>query len=337
MPLETKGTNTSDKDDEISDKEDALYREWSTVMKPGDVLHELLQTKEHMRSLFHGLRRQVKSLSFRSQLYDDGQLTIYDRVLLRLYEDGHTMQAYGLFEFYLAQHLGIKDCDSREEINSVLAAHFAAQSILDKGPISEIPVTSTPTVERQTQDIETRKAPQSADKEKSPYLDKLLQVYQNAKADYYSLEVTEVTEATESHRERTNIVVRFLRDTAENLLRYLNEVDKGNALIPEVEDIIKVSQEHANKLAGGRKRKFEHRERISRGNPTVGSYLPQYRYGVRDRYVPGPERWDRGYLSPGHETPRHGADSHANNFAMEPKRPGNNESSHGRAGTDRPL
>jgi hypothetical protein len=129
MSLETKRTMSRG----VSGKEDALYLKWNSVMDPGDVLTELLQNREHARALFHGLRRQVKSLRHRSQLYDDGQVTIYDRVLLRLYDDGHSMQAYGLFEFYLAEYLGTKNCHSKKEVNSIIAAHFAAQRVLDEG------------------------------------------------------------------------------------------------------------------------------------------------------------------------------------------------------------
>lgn len=114
-------------------KEDVLFLKWSSVMNPSDLLHELVGNSEHARVLFHGLRRQVKSIRRRSQSYDDGQVTIFDRVLVRLYDDGHTMQHYGLFEFYLAEYLGTKNCHSEKEVNSVIAAHFAAQRILDDG------------------------------------------------------------------------------------------------------------------------------------------------------------------------------------------------------------
>lgn len=117
----------------VRGKEDSLYLKWSAVMNPSELLKELVGNREHARALFHGLRRQVKSIRHRSQSYDDGQVTIYDRVLLRLYDEGHTMQHYGLLEFYLAEYLETKNCRSEEENNSVIAAHFAAQRILDNG------------------------------------------------------------------------------------------------------------------------------------------------------------------------------------------------------------
>jgi len=114
-------------------KVDNLYLKWSVPMQPSDILHDLVRTKEHARALFHGLRRQVRFIRQRSQNYDDGQITIYDAVLIRLYDNGHTMQDYGLLEFYLAEYLGTKHCHSDAEIKSVIAAHLAAQRILDNG------------------------------------------------------------------------------------------------------------------------------------------------------------------------------------------------------------
>jgi hypothetical protein len=198
------------------------------------------------------------------------------------------------------------------------------------GPISEIPVTETPTVERQTEDVKTSKTPQCADKKESPNLDKLIQVYQKAKADY-----SNILEVAESHRERSNSV-RFLRDTAENLLRYLSSVDKDHELIPEIKDIIKISQAHANQLAGGRKRKFEHSDKDSRGSPSVSPYRPQY--GERDRYLPSTERWDRSYLHPRPEPPRYGAYAYSSGFTVENDNNNNNNGwPYGRADTYRPL
>ncbi|KAJ5356670.1 hypothetical protein N7517_011279 [Penicillium concentricum] len=279
----------------LNGKEDSLYLKWSVVMNPSELLQELVGNREHARALFHGLRRQVKSIRHRSQSYDDGQVTIYDRVLLRLYDEGHTMQHYGLFEFYLAEYLEIKNCRSEDESNAVIAAHFAAQRILDNGPIPEILTIGADSVEDATEDTKTSKSPQSSGASKSHHIDQLIRVYQKAKADYYILEVTE------SHRERTNSV-RFLRDTAENLLRYLKSVDKDNDLIPEIEDIIQVSQAHANQLAGGRKRKFEHTDSESRGSPSLSPYRPYGYYGDHragynnwDRYVPESDTWDHSH------------------------------------------
>jgi hypothetical protein len=128
-------------------KIDNLYLKWSAQMQPSDILYELVGNKEHARALFHGLRRQVKSIRQRSQSSEEGQITIYDAALVRLYDNGHTMQDYGLLEFYLAEFLGTKHCGSDGETNAVIAAHLAAQRILDNGmllgPTKKLSLTLT--------------------------------------------------------------------------------------------------------------------------------------------------------------------------------------------------
>lgn len=146
-----------------------------------------------------------------------------------------------------------------------------------------------------TEAVETGKSSQDSGASESHHIDKLVQVYQKAKADYYILQVSD------NYRERTNSV-RFLRDTAENLLRYLLSTDKDNNLIPEIEDIIQVSQAHASQLAGGRKRKFDHTDNDSMGSPSLSPHRPHRYYrdqrgghNRRDRYVPDSIIWDHSH------------------------------------------
>lgn len=86
-------------------------------------------------------------------------------------------------------------------------------------------------------------------------LDKLIRVYHIAKADYYIADANKTGVSDKSTDKFSN--VRFLRDTAENLLRCLKAEAGNHPLIPEVERVVTASCEHAERLAGGRKRIFE--------------------------------------------------------------------------------
>lgn len=90
---------------------------------------------------------------------------------------------------------------------------------------------------------------------KDEALDKLIQVYHAAKADYYLSDANKTGISDKSTDKFTN--VRFLRDTAENLLRCLTAQKGDHHLMPEVERVVAASCEHAERLAGGRKRIFE--------------------------------------------------------------------------------
>jgi hypothetical protein len=140
--------------------------------------------------------------------------------------------------------------------------------------------------DRDLPSIQASDSTQASDNPKPPHLDKLIETYQKAKDDYYILEVTE------SHGKQTNNV-RFLRDTAENLLRYLESVDKDHHLIHELEDIVESSKAHANELAGGRKRKFERVTSGSRGSPSPSPYRPNGYYGDSYGGYDRHSRWDR--------------------------------------------
>jgi hypothetical protein len=117
----------------LRSKEEQMFLKWNVVMNPSELLRGIVANRENARALFHGLRRQVRAIRRRSLAYRDGQVTIFDLVLIRLFDAGHTMQDYGLFEFYLAEFLGTRDCVSNADANRVVAAHLAAQRILDDG------------------------------------------------------------------------------------------------------------------------------------------------------------------------------------------------------------
>ncbi|KAJ5295513.1 hypothetical protein N7508_010334 [Penicillium antarcticum] len=275
----------------LRSKEEQLFLKWNVVMKPSELLRDITANRENARSLFHGVRRQVRAVRRRSQASRDGQVTIFDLVLVRLFETGHTMQDYGLLEFYLAEFLGTKDCVSTADANRIVAAHLAAQRILDDGPIDELPTVRTANMQDQEhestqQSISTRYSEEA----KPPYLDNLIRVYERAKDDNYKVG------ATHSHNERSNNV-RFLRDTAENLLRYLEAFNQEHELIPELADIIKSSQARAEELAGGRKRKFEHERRSPSMSPwrnTGYTYEYDHRTG-RGGYAK--DGWDHSRVS----------------------------------------
>ena len=141
---------------------------------------------------------------------------------------------------------------------------------------------------------------------KPPHLDNLIRVYEKAKDDNNKVG------ATHSHNERSNSV-RFLRDTAENLLRYLKTVDEDHELIPELNDVVKSSQARAEELAGGRKRKFEHERRspsMSPYRPTGYTYEYDHRTG-RGGYVK--DGWDHSRVS---ETWNRASDSYRPRYAL---------------------
>lgn len=120
------------------------------------------------------------------------------------------------------------------------------------------------------------------DKQASPrkefLLENLVQVYQVAKADYYLGDADKTGVSTKKTDKFSN--VRFLRDSSENLLRWMrSEGYQSHPLQMEVQKVADASRGHAEYLAGC-KRNYEQRE--------DGSYERSHRHTHKRR------RWDRG-------------------------------------------
>ncbi|KAL2862261.1 uncharacterized protein BJX67DRAFT_366711 [Aspergillus lucknowensis] len=101
---------------------------------------------------------------------------------------------------------------------------------------------------------------------------RLLEVYQQAKEDYLR------------EKERYGVeslpAVRFLRDTAENTLRYLHDNGlSGHAWVPDLEETFAAARDRTVQLLGGRKRHFDEgrwgRRSRKRGRRIVDSYRPR--------------------------------------------------------------
>ena len=91
--------------------------------------------------------------------------------------------------------------------------------------------------------------------------DRMIDVYQKAKLDYY------LADAKKQLNKFS--LVRFLRDTAENLLLQLGSAGfSHHPLVPELREVVGVSRAHAVQLSG-RKRVFE--DEGPRTNPDSAS------------------------------------------------------------------
>ena len=100
-----------------------------------------------------------------------------------------------------------------------------------------------------------------------PKLAGLWSVYEQAKADYLAV--------AEKHNYSTAKAARFLRDTAENTLMYLENKNTDPIMMAELEATYQMAKSMAVSLTGGKKRKFDDSDmdRV-RGTPRGPSNLP---------------------------------------------------------------
>jgi hypothetical protein len=97
---------------------------------------------------------------------------------------------------------------------------------------------------------DTRRASNANKKQVSERITRLLDIYHRAKDDYYTALQTDGYVSLDA--------VRFLRDTAENALRYLHTNGLSDHTdVPDLEQVFTISRDKATQLTGGRKRHFD--------------------------------------------------------------------------------
>lgn len=114
-------------------KTDAIVRRYHKSSLTNPVLHEILKNPEESSLLLDAVRRQVSLIKCRSQDFEDGQVTIYDRALLILTNNGENMTDLGARELYLTEFLGIVPIGPVAPSKDIVARHVALQSKLTKG------------------------------------------------------------------------------------------------------------------------------------------------------------------------------------------------------------
>ncbi|KAE8350070.1 hypothetical protein BDV28DRAFT_151282 [Aspergillus coremiiformis] len=280
-------------------KADDLARKYYKIDRPNTnaILNDILGDPEQSSLLFSALRRQVSLIRCRSQTFEDGQVTTYDRALLKLSRNGENLADTGVLELYLTEYLGIVPISPVSQSKNILAKHLELESVLRKAftPTSAMPeidgghteqsqvMSDDQTLlkfEDDPRDYDDRYYMEHSDGHISSTshaqqvfdrVDRLLDVYNRAKDDYYKALQTEGFVSLDT--------VRFLRDTAENALRYLHTNGlSDHTSVPDLEQVFMIARDKATQLKGGRKRHFDEdaqRHFRRRKRRSVDSYRPK--------------------------------------------------------------
>lgn len=112
-----------------------------------------------------------------------------------------------------------------------------------------------------------------------PKLNNLWNVYQRAKSDYL-LVANDMNRATAR-------AARFLRDTAENILSYLENKPSDPIMMAELDATCRMAKEAAVSLTGGKKRKFD----VGESERGMGARRGHGSLSIRARYGGGSQRY----------------------------------------------
>ncbi|KAL5355719.1 hypothetical protein BJX96DRAFT_170935 [Aspergillus floccosus] len=286
-----------------NEKADDVVRRYYNIPRPSPVLQEILNDYDKASLLIDALQRQIALVKCRSQTLEDAQVTIYDKALLALTNNGEDPSDIGALELYLTEFLGIVPILPVAQGHELVSKHLELQSVLDKVlALDPIPCEgqNAPGKENNPANMhefanthgtkdhhyrshrhhdreERHKNEDNLDNKLQTRVERLLSVYHQAKSEFYGA------------MQRDGMVnigmARFLRDSAENALRYM--LDNGlsdHAYITELEMVFKQARDKAADLLGGRKRHFDEgrdrrRRHRKKGRRVIDSYRPRAKRG----------------------------------------------------------
>ncbi|KAL2808992.1 major facilitator superfamily domain-containing protein [Aspergillus granulosus] len=261
--------------------------------------------------LINALRRQINLVKCRSHEFEDCQITVYDKALLILSNYGDCVTDPGVLGLYLTEFLGVVPIAPNSDGNEAVASHVELESILERRTNSpshrqfeqhkrktKPPVTSKktnatrsndeynpyfPKIHRAEEDEIKYSAAPDKEGRSSVRVARLLDVYHQAKEDYFKIRARDGVESLPA--------VKFLRDSAENTLRYLHSNGLSDHVwVRDLEETFAISRDKTAQLLGGRKRHFDedHKRHYSedykgkqrgykRARRVVDSYRPKLR------------------------------------------------------------
>ncbi|KAL4780643.1 major facilitator superfamily domain-containing protein [Aspergillus varians] len=250
---------------------DDLVRRYRRANDPSPVMLEIVNDPESYSILVGALRRQISLAKCRSQEFEDCQITIYDRALLLLSDYGESATDPGALELYLTEFLGVVPIAPTANGRDIVSKHIELQHVLDteREPSTPINEYKRELEDSSPFDIEGEyerhfPALQHYDEvdmkptmttgiqpwKSNVRVERLLDVYNQAKEDYLTTKERDGVDSLSA--------VRFLRDSAENTLRYLhaNGLSDHN-FVPDLEQTFVIARDKTAQILGGRKRHFD--------------------------------------------------------------------------------
>lgn len=114
-------------------KESKLQLECSRIREPSEILKKILDDRTDSKLLYHAIRRHVFFLAQRGVKYEDGEITFYDKILMKHFNDGLPMKNIGLLELFIDNYAAIRDKNSAVDKETAVSAYLTAQKIIDDG------------------------------------------------------------------------------------------------------------------------------------------------------------------------------------------------------------
>jgi hypothetical protein len=249
-----------------------------------------LQNANQKRLFLEVFLRHIQLLKSRSQAFEDAHITVYDKALLTLTSNGNELDSPAAIQYFCEEFLGIDTSDDPRVAQKALETSINVRGTLEQGkyrslhsqPTSELTTSACRNDRLMISALKTeasiKQSYPTASPDREPKLTNLWNVYQRAKADYL------VVANHQNHATAT--AARFLRDTAENILSYLENKTTDPIMMGELDATYRMAKEAAVSLTGGKKRKFDvgEAERGRRARCGHGGPLNRSGHGGGQRY-----------------------------------------------------
>lgn len=128
-PLKSSGNY---KQSHIEDEVNDIVHDYGRISKPHPLLKEALEKPDSYALLWEVIETQVSLIKSRSQAFEDGHITIYDKALLILTKNGKEIMDMGALELFLDEYVGIPANGTVVKQQHVLDKHVALKSLLKK-------------------------------------------------------------------------------------------------------------------------------------------------------------------------------------------------------------
>lgn len=117
-----------------SELEEEVRSLFATAQKVISLDHKLSTVINcHREKFFDTFSRQIQLLKSRSQAFEDAHITVYDKVLLLLTDNGNQLQTPAAIAWYCKEHLGFSLNDTSDCGGQTIEDAFTVTSALSQG------------------------------------------------------------------------------------------------------------------------------------------------------------------------------------------------------------
>ncbi|KAF4263466.1 hypothetical protein KXW98_003040 [Aspergillus fumigatus] len=139
---------------DLQKKVDELVHKYFKIKCPSPALRDILRSTEKSDLLVSAVRLQVSLARCRSQNFNDGQITIYDKALLTLSKNGNEPAELSVLELYLTEYLGIVPIANTSYSLNVATKRLGLHQALAKAPSSMFPNAESTNSEEPTLELD---------------------------------------------------------------------------------------------------------------------------------------------------------------------------------------